>query len=276
MSAKSHRFKVGDVDCLVLLDGAFLRGREGIVRRFPDASESDYVRAYADIGLSLDEADTSFNILLMRVGADVVLVDTGEAGKPHGGYLLESLRCADVQPEDVTLVVLTHSHGDHVLGLLSDAGEPTFPNARYVMSSVEMDVWRARAADNAQHQALITLLDSRGVQLIAMDAPILDGLTAIPLAGHTRGQIGLRLESHGETLLHLADVLHSPMQFAHPEWSASFDADTSVSVPTRRDALSLASDTQALTLFYHLTFPGLGWVKRVNEGFVWTAAPSGY
>lgn len=129
----------------------------------------------------------------------------------------------------------------------------------------------ARACvDNPQHQAIITLLDSRGVQLIPMDAPILEGLRAVPLDGHTRGQIGLRLESGGETLLHMADVLHSPMQFAHPEWSASFDADTRVSVPTRRDALAWASDTQALTLFYHLTFPGLGRVTRAGDVFVWT------
>lgn len=270
MRAKSYPFTVGDVDCTVLLDGAFVRGREGIVRRFPDATESDYARAYADIGLSLDEADSSFNILLMRLGAEVILVDTGEAGKPHGGYLRESLHQAHTTPDAVTRVILTHAHGDHVLGLLTDDGAPMFPNARYVMSAIEMDVWRARAVDNPQHQAIISLLDACGVQLIPMDAPILDGLHAVPLAGHTRGQIGLRLDSRGETLLHLADVLHSPMQFAHPEWSASFDADTRVSVPTRRDALALAADTQALTLFYHLTFPGLGRVRRAGDTFSWT------
>lgn len=270
MRAKSYRFKVGDVDCAVLLDGAFVRGREGIVRRFPDATELDYARAYADLGLSLDEADSSFNILLMHIGAEVILVDTGEAGKPHGGYLHESLHQVDIMPEDVTRVILTHAHGDHVLGLLTDSGAPMFPNARYVMSAIEMDVWRARAVDNPQHQAIITLLEARGIELIAMDAPLAAGLTAVPLAGHTHGQIGLRLDSHGETLLHLADVLHSPMQFAHPEWSASFDADTRVSVPTRRDALALAADTQALTLFYHLTFPGLGRVRRAGEAFGWS------
>lgn len=81
--------------------------------------------------------------------------------------------------------------------------------------------------------------------------------------------IGVLLQSEGEQLIHLSDLLHSPIQFAHPEWSASFDVDTSQSVPTRRDALERAADENMLTLFYHLTFPGLGRVKRSPKGFTW-------
>lgn len=270
MHAKSYAFSIGDIACNVVLDGASLLGRERILKRYPDATEAEYRKAYADIGLSLDEADTSFNILVAQIGGETVLVDSGEGGKPYGGHLLDSLQRAGIAPEAITLVVLTHSHGDHVLGLLSDSGAPVFPNARYVLSSVELAFWQQRIAGGlAEQQPILDMMQAQGLRLIDMAEAILPGLTAVPLPGHTPGQIGLLLESAGERLLHLADALHTPMQFAHPEWSPTFDADTSVSVPTRRAALQRAASENLLTLFYHLTFPGLGRVKDTPAGFRW-------
>ncbi len=270
MSAKSYSFRVGEIACTVVLDGASLLGRERILKRYPDATEAEYRQAYADIGLSLDAADTSFNILVAQIGAETVLVDTGEGGKPYGGHLLDSLHLAGIAPEAITLVVLTHSHGDHVLGLLSAAGEPVFPQARYMLSSEELAFWQNRLNGAATDQRpILDMMAQKGLRLIGMTESILPGITAVPLPGHTPGQIGLLLESAGERLLHLADALHTPMQFAHPEWSASFDADTRVSVPTRGAALQQAADENLLTLFYHLTFPGLGRVKRAETGFIW-------
>ncbi|MBZ0299835.1 MAG: MBL fold metallo-hydrolase [Anaerolineae bacterium] len=270
MSATNYAFKVGQIACTVLLDGVSLVGRAGILKRFPDAAEADYSRAYADLGLSLDEAVSSFNILVARIGAETVLVDSGEGGRPHGGHLLKSMRQAGLDPEIITRVVLTHSHGDHVLGLLSDEHDPVFPNATYVISRDEMTFWLSRIDGSAADQRpIVAMLERQGLRLIEMDEPILPGMTAVPLPGHTPGQIGLWIESDGEKLLHLADMLHNPMQFAHPEWSPTYDVDTRVSVPTRRAALERAADAHLLALFYHLPFPGLGRVRRAEPGFTW-------
>ena len=270
MSAKRYAFKVGRVDCTVLLDGASVLGTAGIVRRYPDATEAEFRQAYADLGLSLDEADSSLNILVAHMGEDTVLVDTGEGGRPNGGGLLESMRLAGIAPEDITLVVLTHTHGDHVLGVLRNDHEAVFPHATYVISKAEMAFWQGRiAAGVADHRPLVTMMEEKGLRLIAMDEQIIPRMTAVPIPGHTPGQIAVLVESDQEQLMHMADLLHSPMQFAHPEWSASFDADTTLSVPTRRVALGRAADEHMLTLFYHLTFPGLGRVKHAATGFTW-------
>ncbi len=270
MSVKSYTFKVGSVECTVLLDGARVLGKAGILKRFPDTTEAAYRQAYAALGLSLDAADTSFNILAARIGEHTVLVDTGEGGRPHGGYLLESMRLAGIEPDAITLVVITHAHGDHVLGLLSHNNEPVFPHATYIISTDEMAFWQGRIADGAADQRpIVTMMEEKGLRLIDMDEQIIPGMTAVPIPGHTPGQIAILLESEDEQLIHMADLLHSPMQFAHPEWSASFDADTSISVPTRRAALGRAADENLLTLFYHLTFPGLGRVKHAARGFTW-------
>lgn len=270
MIARYYPFNIGQINCIALLDDASVLGVDRFVKRFPDGSEAEYRRAYEAIGLWLDQADNSFNILLARIGNETVLVDAGEGGRPYGGHLTESLRLVGLSPDAITLVVITHSHGDHVLGLLGDDNQPVFPNASYVISREEIAFWRDQiAGEAADHRAILEMIEARGLRLIEMDEQIVPGLAAVPLAGHTPGQIGVLLESDGERLLHLADLLHSPMQFAHPEWSPRFDVDTSVSVPTRRAALGRAADEEMLTLFYHLTFPGLGRVQRAADGFVW-------
>jgi glyoxylase-like metal-dependent hydrolase (beta-lactamase superfamily II) len=276
MSAKSYSFKVGDFDCAVLLDSADILGRDRFLQRFSEATEADYRQAYADIGLSLDEADNSMNILMAKMSGETVLVDAGQGGRLAGGYLPVSMELTGVHPDTISLVVITHTHGDHVLGLVSDDNEPVFPKATYVLSKPEMAVWQERIDDAAPDQRpILTMMKEKGLRLIDMDEQILPGMTAVPIPGHTPGQIALLLESGNEKLLHMADLLHSPMQFAHPEWSARFDADTRVSVPTRRRALGRAADENMLTLFYHLTFPGLGWVKRAEQGFIWETLASG-
>ena len=270
MTSQCHTFTLGALRCHILLDGAVTLGREGILRRYPDASETDYRAAFAAVGRTLEDADSSFNLLLIETGDARILVDAGEGGKPNGGGVVESLRLAGMTPDAITHILLTHTHRDHVLGLTTLDGAPVFPNARYVISNQEMAYWRGRvAAGEVDDAAILAMMDAAGVRLIAMDEQIAPGINALPLPGHTPGQIGLRIESEGATLLHLADALHQPFQFAHPEWSPTFDLDTSVSVPTRRAALARAADSDALTLLYHLTFPGLGRVRRAGEGFVW-------
>jgi glyoxylase-like metal-dependent hydrolase (beta-lactamase superfamily II) len=119
----------------VLIDSRRVIGREAILRRFPDATEAEYEQAFAEMGFSIDEAEDSFNILLARLPSATVLVDSGEGGKPYGGDLLKSMTQAAITPHEIDLIIISHSHGDHIQGLLYDRTAPVFPKASYVMSS---------------------------------------------------------------------------------------------------------------------------------------------
>jgi glyoxylase-like metal-dependent hydrolase (beta-lactamase superfamily II) len=145
-----------------------------------------------------------------------------------------------------------------------------FPNATYVLSKPEMTFWQSRIADGAADQrAIVAMMEQQGLRLIDMDEQIIPGMTAIPIPGHTPGHIAVLIASEDQQLIHLADLVHVPIQFAHPEWSPTFDADISISVPTRRAALERAADRKMTALFYHLTFPGLGKITRATKGFAW-------
>ncbi len=270
MTANFHTFQLGNIDCTVLSDGKSSISVERFLRRFPDASEQDYRQAFIEIGQSLEQATSSFNVLLLRVDDEVILVDAGEAGRPYGGDLLANMALAWIAPQDITLVILTHSHGDHILGLVDDTHAPVFPNARYVMSHAELEFWQENLAQGTSHQMpILSMMRHKDLRLVDMDEEIMPGIRAIPLQGHTKGQIGLLIESGGEALLHLADLLHSPIQFAHPEWSVKFDTDPELARQKRHEMLTYASVESLLTLFYHLDFPGLGYVKWDERGFIW-------
>jgi hypothetical protein len=65
------------------------------------------------------------------------------------------------------------------------------------------------------------------------------------------------------------DAIHFLVQLDDLSWSPTFDADTSVSVPTRRALLARAADERLLTLAYHFGYPGLGYFARKGEQFTW-------
>jgi glyoxylase-like metal-dependent hydrolase (beta-lactamase superfamily II) len=85
----------------------------------------------------------TFAPTLVNTGTDLILFDTGngEGGREGGvGQTLANLKASGYTPDQVTIVVLTHLHGDHINGLM-EAGAPTFPNARYVTGQAEYDFW---------------------------------------------------------------------------------------------------------------------------------------
>ncbi|MGM4915249.1 MBL fold metallo-hydrolase [Rhizobium sp. 768_B6_N1_8] len=87
--------------------------------------------------------------LLVKAPKRVILIDTGV-----GGALQQSLAQAGTKPEEVTDILITHSHPDHMGGLVKD-GKLAFPKATIRMSSAE---W-AFAKKNAQLANIVKVID---------------------------------------------------------------------------------------------------------------------
>lgn len=142
MPPETNRFKLGNFEVLVVKDGSRAAPNPGETFG-TDQSAETVGKLLEDNFLPKDQFVNSFSPVLINTGSDLVLFDTGfgEAGRGAGnGRLTEGMAAAGYTPEDVTVVVLTHMHGDHIGGLM-EKGAPAFSKARYVFGQAEYDFW---------------------------------------------------------------------------------------------------------------------------------------
>jgi glyoxylase-like metal-dependent hydrolase (beta-lactamase superfamily II) len=177
-------------------------------------------------------------------------------------------------------VVFTHAHFDHV-GWATEEGEgaalrPAFPNARYMLAEPEWRFWTgAETAHIAHHRAAfarsILPLEAAGrLTLVEPGAALGDGLSYLPLPGHTPGQQGVLIESKGERGLIAGDTFHTPVQVSEPDWSHRADWDRDEARRTRHAGLARAAAEGLLLACGH--FPegrDIGRVVRDGKGLRW-------
>ena len=265
-----HPLKIGDVECAVLHEGESDLIADNLAARYPGVTPGQI-----DAALAGQKPSGSLNLPYIYSGGKHIIADVGfgEAGRPAAGNTEFALNSMGVNKEDIDIVYLTHFHGDHIAGLADAAGALSFPNARYITTQAEWDEWIARwsAADAPQDQANLALFESLQDKFSFASAgdEIAPGITVVDLKGHTRGHSGLLVESGGERLLHVVDLLHQPFQFANTDWHFSFDSEPELAVETRRRILQRCADEDLLTLFYHMPFPGVGRVSIEDGALVW-------
>ena len=88
-----------------------------------------------------------FRRLRYADGDRIALVDLGlghnDMMGTTGGAMLDSLGTYGLRPEDITDVVFTHLHLDHI-GWTSLDGKPVFPNATYRCDVADWQHWLSR------------------------------------------------------------------------------------------------------------------------------------
>ena len=209
----------------------------------------------------------SIQPLFVRDGQQLVLIDAG-AGAAMGadaGKLPASLRAAGVEPTQITDVLISHSHPDHVGGLVDAAGALTFPNAKIRMTAAEWTYMQA----NPDLAALTRTIAPR-VETFAPGAVVAPGITAVAIDGHTPGHTGYEIVSGADRLLYIGDTMHSSViSVQRPDWRIAFDSDAATAQASRKALLQRAADGDLRLYAVHFPYPGLGRVQRKDEGFVW-------
>jgi glyoxylase-like metal-dependent hydrolase (beta-lactamase superfamily II) len=177
-----------------------------------------------------------------------------------------SLKLAGVSPGDVTDVLITHPHPDHIGGLLDAQGGLAFPNATIRMASAAW-AWLKQQAP----PPVISTLGPR-MQTFEPGARIAPGIVSRSLPGHTPGHVGYEITSGHSRLLDIGDVAHSSIvSLARPQWSIEFDADHAVAYATRLKTLRALAKTHEWVYAPHFPFPGVGHVVAAKPGFAWRA-----
>ena len=225
---------------------------------------------------------------VLRHGRNVILVDTcvgnHKARRFHAPWnqrnstaWLDNLAACGVQPEDVTHVMCTHLHIDHVgwnTQLIDGRWVPTFPNARYVFAQTEWDYFNglyqkhgAKVGDGSFADSVLPVVEAGRADLVASDFALDAGLWIEPYPGHTPGHVAINVQSKGKKGLLTGDIIHSPIQCLHPEWSTSGCADKVLSAKSRRALLERLADTDTLMMTAHFASPSAGYIERAGAAF---------
>ena len=211
-----------------------------------------------------------------------MLIDTGADGlAPTTGDLMKNLKAEGVTPAEITTVVLTHAHPDHIGGVLDANGKPAFPNARYVMSRTEWDFWNSNpnlvntGMDDHVKELLVTCAQKslpplKGrIELLEGEKEVVPGVYVIPAPGHTPGHMALVISASKAQLLHLADTVLHPMHLEYPTWRSVFDLHEENAATTRRRLLDRAAVENVNVLAYHFPFPSVGRVTKRGNAWRW-------
>lgn len=260
---------------------------------FPDLPERAW-KEYRDLlvpdHLGAEDAMviTAMQTWVVRSDDRTILIDTGVGNdKVRPGVepwdhmsldYLGNLARAGVQPEDVDLVINTHLHLDHIgwnTRLVDGDWVPTFPNATYLMPKVDFDYWSpdnnpniaGGINENAFEDSIAPVFAAGQVHLWETSHAIDANLRLEAAPGHTPGASVVTLSSGDDRALFAGDIMHTPLQVAHPDHNSCFDLDPAQSRATRLRLLGWAAENNALVLPAHLSGRSDLEVENTGEGF---------
>jgi glyoxylase-like metal-dependent hydrolase (beta-lactamase superfamily II) len=259
-SGSNHaRYAIGDITVVALRDGYV----DMPPSRLRQAGDRPFAADLPDeVNLVDGKLRLSVNAFLIIDGDQRILIDAGAANtwEPTMGSLLGSLEEAGVARGEIRTVAFTHTHEDHIHGIVAADGSDAFPNLdRLLVPRAEIPLF-----DQEQRLARFRRLRSP----LEPGFKLSPGVTAVPAHGHEVGHTAFEASAGGETLLIWGDIVHVPsIQFARPELTWEYDADQTAARATREKLMQRASQPDCFVAGAHLDFPGIGTVVAAERGY---------
>jgi glyoxylase-like metal-dependent hydrolase (beta-lactamase superfamily II) len=273
-----YRSKLGDFEITVVNDGARAIPLPPTFVR--NVSNAEVLAAAEAAYMPKGSIVAPFNPIVVNTGAKLVLIDTGYGPgiAPTVGLLPATLAAAGIDPKAIDIVLISHMHGDHVLGLKTPDGALAFPNAEIKVPAVDWAYWMSddnmskapegfqKASFGFNRKIFSNLADK--VTRYDWGKEVAPGVTAVESAGHTPGHTSFVIASGTGRLFFQGDVSNVPDLFLrNPDWQVMFDSEPDKAVQTRRRIYDMASAEKILVAGYHFPFPGLGYIEKAGNGY---------
>lgn len=268
---------VGDYELISLSDGNLVLPGSFFFDGLP---QDELTRILALYNIVPDQLEPPCNVSLLQHADRTVLFDAGAgpAFMPSAGTLLESLDTVGVAPDDVTHIVFTHAHPDHLWGVLDDFDDEVFANAEYMIGQAEWDYWRdpdtvnsigeARAAFAVGANRRLEVIEDR-VSFFRDGEEILPGIMAHASFGHTPGHMCFEVRDGTEAVMIGGDAIgNHHVAFARPDWTSGADQDRELAARTRARLLDKLAHDQTPLMGFHLPGGGIGRVERKDGAYL--------
>lgn len=239
--------RVGKADVYSLTDGLFRLDGGSMFGSVPKVLWNQVAPADADNRIQL-----RINPLLIRLNGQNILIETGMWDR--GGEKFDEMYAIErdettfrglgelgLEPDDIHYVINTHLHFDHCGRNTNLIGEPTFPNARYIVQRQELhDATHTHERSRASYvpETFVPIMEADLFDVVEGETEIVPGVTVLPLPGHNLGQQGVVLHSEGQTLVYTADLIATTAHAPYP-YVMGFDLYPVTCLETRKKYLPL-------------------------------------
>lgn len=269
----TETFWVGELECLVLVHA---RGRGSPSWMFPDVPEE---RLAQRMGRYLDGIGRFAYVsasLMIRVGRDIALLDTGHSARAAGepSSIERHLAAIGVRPSEIGTVLISHGHLDHIGGLVGSHG-PVFDRARHFIDGRELEYWTSGEHATGDAASLLRpVVDAGLVDEVGGEQEVLPGVKLLPTPGHTPGHVAVAITSRDEAALYVGDVLAHEVNVPEPGWNHFSDMFPGPAARSRQGLVEWAARHRALAVGSHLTTRGRV-TTSPTDGFVYAAEVPG-
>ncbi len=272
---------LGSASLTTVSDGSLILPGSFIFEPMPKDELAPILTEY---GISNERLTPECNLALYRDGTNTVLFDVGAGAdfSPNAGTIVESLEALGLTPEDITHVLFTHAHPDHLWGLLDEFDDPLFYDATYMMGRAEWDYWwnpetvniigDARAAFAVGAKRRMEAIED-AVEFFDDGDEVLPGISAVLSPGHTPGHMAFEVRQGSEAALIVGDAIgNHHVAFAKPGWESGSDQDAPTAVGTRKMLLDRLSSEDLSLIGFHLPGGGMGRVEKAGDGYRFVGA----
>ncbi len=228
----------------------------------------------------------SFQAFVLRSRGKSVMIDTCIGADRKREFevfcnlkttFLEDLRAAGFPPEQVSGVLCTHLHFDHVgwnTRLQNGRWVPTFPNARYLFGRRDLEFFATQTHEAPHREAfddsVAPILDAGLADIVEPDTRIHreigDGIWLEDVSGHSPGNLCVVAECGAERAIFSGDCFHHPIQLVRPDAGFFADEDPQKAIATRQRLLERNADSEAIFFPAHFTGATAGRVQRDAAG----------
>lgn len=223
------------------------------------------------------------NLTLYQDGERTVLFDAGSGLEfmASAGHIHDSLDAVGLSADDITDIVFTHAHPDHLWGLLDDFGDIAFSEATFHIGRKEFEYWSDPETINTIGEARVPFavgakrrLDEIAdvVQLFEEQDQILPNVTAMASFGHTPGHMSFMIDGEAGNAFVIGDAIgNHHIAFARPDLPSGSDQNAEEGIQTRVAMMDMLAADNVPIIGFHLPDGGMGRVARDGDGYVFNA-----
>lgn len=223
--------------------------------------------------------------LLIKIGKRTILIDTGCGDKQNESFfkhyylhgedtLTQSLKNIGLTTNDITDVILTHLHFDHVGGALKwnedkTKAELTFKNATYWSNKSH---WFSASYPNTREAASFLkenfkpIEDAAQLKFIQKDSDFgVPEISFFVSNGHTEGMLVPKIKYKNTTICFMADLLPSPGHIPLP-YIMAYDVRPLEAMKEKENFLKEALDNNYTLFFEHDPTIECATLKQTEKG----------